>query len=65
MNVGIYFDLRNPGQWAVDPARLYGFTLEMCSIGGMPEEHVARHVRTLCTRLAPLLAACDPQNATA
>lgn len=30
MNVGIYFDLRNPGQWAVDPARLYGFTLEMC-----------------------------------
>jgi alkanesulfonate monooxygenase SsuD/methylene tetrahydromethanopterin reductase-like flavin-dependent oxidoreductase (luciferase family) len=30
MNVGIYFDLRNPPQWAVDPTRLYGFTLEMC-----------------------------------
>lgn len=30
MNVGIYFDLRNPGQWAADPTRLYGFTLEMC-----------------------------------
>jgi alkanesulfonate monooxygenase SsuD/methylene tetrahydromethanopterin reductase-like flavin-dependent oxidoreductase (luciferase family) len=30
MNVGIYFDLRNPRQWAVDPTRLYGFTLEMC-----------------------------------
>ncbi len=30
MNVGIYFDLRNPGQWAVDPSRLHGFTLEMC-----------------------------------
>jgi alkanesulfonate monooxygenase SsuD/methylene tetrahydromethanopterin reductase-like flavin-dependent oxidoreductase (luciferase family) len=30
VNVGIYFDLRNPPQWASDPARLYGFTLEMC-----------------------------------
>jgi alkanesulfonate monooxygenase SsuD/methylene tetrahydromethanopterin reductase-like flavin-dependent oxidoreductase (luciferase family) len=30
MNVGIYFDLRNPPQWATDPARLYGFTLEVC-----------------------------------
>lgn len=30
MNVAIYFDLRNPQQWASDPARLYGFTLEMC-----------------------------------
>ena len=30
MNVGIYFDLRNPPAWAVDPARLYGFTLELC-----------------------------------
>ena len=29
-NVGIYFDLRNPPQWATDPARLYAFTLEMC-----------------------------------
>jgi alkanesulfonate monooxygenase SsuD/methylene tetrahydromethanopterin reductase-like flavin-dependent oxidoreductase (luciferase family) len=27
------------------------------SIGGMPEDHVARHVHTICTRLAPLLAA--------
>lgn len=30
MNVGIYFDLRNPPQWEVDPNRLYGFALEMC-----------------------------------
>jgi alkanesulfonate monooxygenase SsuD/methylene tetrahydromethanopterin reductase-like flavin-dependent oxidoreductase (luciferase family) len=30
MNVGIYFDLRNPPQWRQDPHRLYGFTLEMC-----------------------------------
>lgn len=30
MNVGIYFDLRNPTQWACDPARLYSFMLEMC-----------------------------------
>ncbi len=30
MNVGIYFDLRNPQAWAQDPARLYGFMLEMC-----------------------------------
>jgi alkanesulfonate monooxygenase SsuD/methylene tetrahydromethanopterin reductase-like flavin-dependent oxidoreductase (luciferase family) len=30
MRVGLYFDLRNPPQWRVDPSRLYGFTLEMC-----------------------------------
>jgi alkanesulfonate monooxygenase SsuD/methylene tetrahydromethanopterin reductase-like flavin-dependent oxidoreductase (luciferase family) len=30
MNVGIYLDLRNPPAWAVDPHRLYGFTLELC-----------------------------------
>lgn len=30
MRVGIYFDLRNPPAWEQDPARLYGFTLEMC-----------------------------------
>ncbi|MCU1389931.1 MAG: luxA 2 [Ilumatobacteraceae bacterium] len=30
MRTGIYFDLRNPPQWAADPARLYAFTLEMC-----------------------------------
>jgi alkanesulfonate monooxygenase SsuD/methylene tetrahydromethanopterin reductase-like flavin-dependent oxidoreductase (luciferase family) len=30
VNVGIYFDLRNPPDWAVDSSRLYGFTLEMC-----------------------------------
>lgn len=30
MNVGLYFDLRNPPQWRVDSSRLYGFTLEMC-----------------------------------
>lgn len=30
MKVGLYFDLRNPPQWHVEPSRLYGFTLEMC-----------------------------------
>jgi alkanesulfonate monooxygenase SsuD/methylene tetrahydromethanopterin reductase-like flavin-dependent oxidoreductase (luciferase family) len=30
MNVGVYFDLRNPPAWATDTSRLYGFTLEMC-----------------------------------
>jgi alkanesulfonate monooxygenase SsuD/methylene tetrahydromethanopterin reductase-like flavin-dependent oxidoreductase (luciferase family) len=30
IDVGVYFDLRNPPQWRQDPARLYGFTLEMC-----------------------------------
>jgi alkanesulfonate monooxygenase SsuD/methylene tetrahydromethanopterin reductase-like flavin-dependent oxidoreductase (luciferase family) len=30
VHTGIYFDLRNPPQWASDPARLYAFTLEMC-----------------------------------
>jgi alkanesulfonate monooxygenase SsuD/methylene tetrahydromethanopterin reductase-like flavin-dependent oxidoreductase (luciferase family) len=30
MNVGVYFDLRNPPPWRQDWSRLYGFTLEMC-----------------------------------
>jgi alkanesulfonate monooxygenase SsuD/methylene tetrahydromethanopterin reductase-like flavin-dependent oxidoreductase (luciferase family) len=30
MQVGLYFDLRNPPPWRQDPARVYGFTLEMC-----------------------------------
>jgi alkanesulfonate monooxygenase SsuD/methylene tetrahydromethanopterin reductase-like flavin-dependent oxidoreductase (luciferase family) len=30
MNVGLYFDLRNPPEWRVDWSDLYGFTLEMC-----------------------------------
>jgi alkanesulfonate monooxygenase SsuD/methylene tetrahydromethanopterin reductase-like flavin-dependent oxidoreductase (luciferase family) len=30
IDVGVYFDLRNPSQWAQNPSRLYGFTLEMC-----------------------------------
>ena len=30
MNVGLYFDMRNPPQWQTDWSRLYGFTLEMC-----------------------------------
>lgn len=30
MNVGLYFDLRNPPQWRQDASRLYRFTLEMC-----------------------------------
>lgn len=31
INVGIYFDLRNPRQWRQRPARLHAFTLEMCA----------------------------------
>jgi alkanesulfonate monooxygenase SsuD/methylene tetrahydromethanopterin reductase-like flavin-dependent oxidoreductase (luciferase family) len=30
MNVGLYFDLRNPQRWHREWSRLYGFTLEMC-----------------------------------
>ena len=30
IDVGVYFDLRNPAQWAQNPSRLYGFALEMC-----------------------------------
>jgi alkanesulfonate monooxygenase SsuD/methylene tetrahydromethanopterin reductase-like flavin-dependent oxidoreductase (luciferase family) len=30
VNVGVYFDLRNPPAWRQDWTRLYGFTLEMC-----------------------------------
>ena len=30
MDVGIYFDLRNPPAWATDWSRLYGFSLELC-----------------------------------
>jgi alkanesulfonate monooxygenase SsuD/methylene tetrahydromethanopterin reductase-like flavin-dependent oxidoreductase (luciferase family) len=39
MNVGIYFDMRNPPEWAVDSSRLYGFTLEMCE----EAEHLGCH----------------------
>jgi alkanesulfonate monooxygenase SsuD/methylene tetrahydromethanopterin reductase-like flavin-dependent oxidoreductase (luciferase family) len=30
VEVGVYFDLRNPPGWRQDWSRLYGFTLEMC-----------------------------------
>ncbi len=30
MNIGVWFDLRNPPGWRQDPARLYGFNLELC-----------------------------------
>lgn len=30
LNVGLYFDLRNPAPWRQDPARLHAFTLEAC-----------------------------------
>jgi len=30
INVGLYFDLRNPRPWRQDPARLHAFTLEAC-----------------------------------
>ena len=39
MNVGLYFDLRNPPEWATDFGRLYGFTLEMCE----EAEHLGCH----------------------
>jgi hypothetical protein len=32
-------------------------------IGGQPENAVARHVQTVCTRLAPILAAGRPTKA--
>jgi alkanesulfonate monooxygenase SsuD/methylene tetrahydromethanopterin reductase-like flavin-dependent oxidoreductase (luciferase family) len=31
VKVGVWFDLRNPPGWRQDPARLYGFTLDMCA----------------------------------
>lgn len=30
IDVGVYFDLRNPGQWRQNPSRLYEFTIEAC-----------------------------------
>jgi alkanesulfonate monooxygenase SsuD/methylene tetrahydromethanopterin reductase-like flavin-dependent oxidoreductase (luciferase family) len=30
IEVGVYFDLRNPAKWQQDPSRLYGFTIEAC-----------------------------------
>ncbi|WP_322769590.1 hypothetical protein [Frankia sp. Cr1] len=39
MNVGIYFDLRNPPGQGRDFSRLYGFTLEMCQ----EAEHLGVH----------------------
>jgi alkanesulfonate monooxygenase SsuD/methylene tetrahydromethanopterin reductase-like flavin-dependent oxidoreductase (luciferase family) len=39
VNVGIYFDLRNAPPWPQDPARLYGFTLELCE----EAEHLGTH----------------------
>jgi len=30
VQLGLYFDLRNPPQWRRDWSRVYGFTLEMC-----------------------------------
>jgi alkanesulfonate monooxygenase SsuD/methylene tetrahydromethanopterin reductase-like flavin-dependent oxidoreductase (luciferase family) len=39
MNVGVYFDLRNPPPWRQDWSRLYSFTLEMCE----EAEHLGAH----------------------
>jgi alkanesulfonate monooxygenase SsuD/methylene tetrahydromethanopterin reductase-like flavin-dependent oxidoreductase (luciferase family) len=39
VNVGVYFDLRNPPTWRQDWTRLYGFTLEMCE----EAEHLGAH----------------------
>jgi alkanesulfonate monooxygenase SsuD/methylene tetrahydromethanopterin reductase-like flavin-dependent oxidoreductase (luciferase family) len=30
IDVGVYFDLRNPVAWRQNPSRLYGFTIEAC-----------------------------------
>jgi alkanesulfonate monooxygenase SsuD/methylene tetrahydromethanopterin reductase-like flavin-dependent oxidoreductase (luciferase family) len=30
IDVGVYFDLRNPQAWRQSPSRLYGFTIEAC-----------------------------------
>jgi alkanesulfonate monooxygenase SsuD/methylene tetrahydromethanopterin reductase-like flavin-dependent oxidoreductase (luciferase family) len=30
IDVGVYFDLRNPAAWWQSPSRLYGFTIEAC-----------------------------------
>ncbi|MGV0067641.1 LLM class flavin-dependent oxidoreductase [Mycobacterium colombiense] len=30
IEVGVYFDLRNPTRWRQTPSYLYGFTIEMC-----------------------------------
>ena len=30
VNIGVWFDLRNPPGWRQDPARLYAFALELC-----------------------------------
>ena len=46
MRVGIYFDLRNPPEWAADWTRLYGFTLEMCEEAerlGCPSVWLSEH----------------------
>ncbi|OBI44817.1 LLM class flavin-dependent oxidoreductase [Mycobacterium sp. E796] len=39
VNVGLYFDLRNPLQWRQDPARLHAFALELCE----EAEHLGAH----------------------
>jgi alkanesulfonate monooxygenase SsuD/methylene tetrahydromethanopterin reductase-like flavin-dependent oxidoreductase (luciferase family) len=39
INVGLYFDLRNPPQWRQDPARLHAFALELCE----EAEHLGAH----------------------
>jgi alkanesulfonate monooxygenase SsuD/methylene tetrahydromethanopterin reductase-like flavin-dependent oxidoreductase (luciferase family) len=30
IDVGVYFDLRNPARWRQNPSRVYGFTIEAC-----------------------------------
>jgi len=39
MQVGLYFDLRNPHRWRQDPARLHAFTLEVIE----EAEHLGAH----------------------
>lgn len=39
IELGLYFDLRNPPEWRQDPARTYAFALEMCE----EAEHLGAH----------------------
>src|SRR5580704_55871 len=48
MDVGIYFDLRNPPDRRVEWSRLYGFTLEVCEEAerlGCPSIWLTEHHR--------------------
>ena len=41
MNVGLYFDMRNPPEWSRPSAQLYGFVMELCEEGERLGAHSA------------------------